>query len=109
MSGAVADDRVTAGLAALDRHAWRESYDLLKAADADGLLRGPELEQLGLAAWWLGRLDDSLETMERAYEAHTAAGDHDAAAHVALELARGYRSEERRVGKECRSRWSPDH
>src|SRR5207244_5035931 len=21
----------------------------------------------------------------------------------------GYRSEERRVGKECRSRWSPDH
>ena len=24
-------------------------------------------------------------------------------------LSRGYRSEERRVGKECRSRWSPDH
>src|SRR5205823_9755527 len=23
--------------------------------------------------------------------------------------ARGMRSEERRVGKECRSRWSPDH
>src|ERR1035438_5090128 len=23
--------------------------------------------------------------------------------------ARWYRSEERRVGKECRSRWSPDH
>ena len=23
--------------------------------------------------------------------------------------AGGYRSEERRVGKECRSRWSPDH
>src|ERR1700746_3531068 len=90
MSGAVPDDRVTAGLAALDRHAWRESYDLLKAADADGVLRGPELEQLGLAAWWLGRLDDSLETMERAYEARTAERDHQAAAHVALELARGY-------------------
>ena len=27
---------------------------------------------------------------------------------VALRCA-GYRSEERRVGKECRSRWSPDH
>ena len=25
------------------------------------------------------------------------------------ELSRIYRSEERRVGKECRSRWSPDH
>ena len=24
-------------------------------------------------------------------------------------LRRDYRSEERRVGKECRSRWSPDH
>jgi class 3 adenylate cyclase len=84
------DDRVTAGLTALDRHAWQESYDLLKAADGDGRLGGPELEQLGLAAWWLGRLDDSLETMERAYEANIAAGDDQAAAHVALELARGY-------------------
>src|SRR5260221_2998677 len=25
------------------------------------------------------------------------------------QIARGYRSEERRVGKECRSRWSPYH
>ena len=47
------DDRVKAGLAALERHAWRESYDLLKGADGDGLLGGPELEQLGQAAWWL--------------------------------------------------------
>ena len=31
--------------------------------------------------------------------------DHD---HKTLEL-RGLRSEERRVGKECRSRWSPYH
>ena len=27
----------------------------------------------------------------------------------ALASASGYRSEERRVGKECRSRWSPYH
>jgi class 3 adenylate cyclase len=90
MQSPALDDRVKAGLSALDRHAWRESYDLLRAADSDGLLGGAELEQLGIAAWWLGRLDDSLETMERAYEAHGAAGDHQAAAHVALELARGY-------------------
>ena len=25
------------------------------------------------------------------------------------EIKKGYRSEERRVGKECRSRWSPYH
>jgi class 3 adenylate cyclase len=84
------DDRVKAGLAALDRHAWLESYDLLKAADSDGQLGGHELRQLGIAAWWLGRLDDSLDTMKRAYEADSAAGDHEGAAHVALELARGY-------------------
>ena len=28
---------------------------------------------------------------------------------TAVEIAEGQRSEERRVGKECRSRWSPDH
>src|SRR2546430_16378773 len=28
---------------------------------------------------------------------------------VGGELGREHRSEERRVGKECRSRWSPDH
>ena len=26
-----------------------------------------------------------------------------------IEFTTGYRSEERRVGKECRSRWSPYH
>ena len=26
-----------------------------------------------------------------------------------VEVSSGYRSEERRVGKECRSRWSPYH
>ena len=28
---------------------------------------------------------------------------------LTLELAKKWRSEERRVGKECRSRWSPYH
>src|SRR3989449_4614443 len=36
-------------------------------------------------------------------------GEHDAArAHVFYREERAKRSEERRVGKECRSRWSPD-
>ena len=30
-------------------------------------------------------------------------------AHIAREVVRDIRSEERRVGKECRSRWSPYH
>src|SRR2546430_14213608 len=36
------------------------------------------------------------------YQPHTIAGVPEA-------FARAYRSEERRVGKECRSRWSPYH
>ena len=33
----------------------------------------------------------------------------NAAAQTGAGTAFGVRSEERRVGKECRSRWSPDH
>ena len=84
------DERVRAGLDALDRHAWQESYDLLKAVDLDQPLAGFELEQMAQAAWWLGRLDDSLETFERAFAAHMKRGDDRSAAHAALELARGY-------------------
>src|SRR5690348_18458424 len=42
---------------------------------------------------------------------HAVAGDDDrqrVAAASAADLL-GHRSEERRVGKECRSRWSPEH
>src|SRR5688572_32970090 len=38
-----------------------------------------------------------------------AAADGIEAAHGAHEVSLDFRSEERRVGKECRSRWSPDH
>src|SRR5256884_9715449 len=36
-------------------------------------------------------------------------GDEPAAAELVRRHARALRSEERRVGKECRSRWSPYH
>ena len=39
-----------------------------------------------------------------------AEGDHESASRTPPAAARsGARSEERRVGKECRSRWAPDH
>ena len=43
----------------------------------------------------LERLDDALTVMRTQLEK--------------LVVATDLRSEERRVGKECRSRWSPDH
>src|SRR5256885_9813933 len=47
----------------------------------------------------------------RAHDPRTRAGNHGVGMeHVAGERQRrGQRSEERRVGKECRSRWSPYH
>ena len=39
----------------------------------------------------------------------SALNDLERAEFVALILGSGRRSEERRVGKECRSRWSPYH
>ena len=44
---------------------------------------------------------DRIATFEKVIEEHAAAQ------REALKLV--YRSEERRVGKECRSRWSPYH
>src|SRR5256885_8837902 len=38
-----------------------------------------------------------------------SAGDYVAPVVIGAALAAGVRSEERRVGKECRSRWSPYH
>src|SRR5690242_20978340 len=43
-----------------------------------------------------------------AYE-DAAAGDQQVEIAIAIDIAECHRSEERRVGKECRSRWSPYH
>src|SRR2546425_8389867 len=47
----------------------------------------------------LALLNEEMAALERAR----------AAAEAQLEIANALRSEERRVGKECRSRWSPYH
>ena len=72
-----------------DRFAWADAYDQLSALDREAPLAPADLERLAMAAYLVGRDDDSAEVWARA------------------------RSEERRVGKECselcRSRWSPYH
>src|SRR3989449_6062498 len=47
--------------------------------------------------------------ISRAIVGNLAVDDVMAAVSAQLRAALGYRSEERRVGKECRSRWSPYH
>lgn len=54
----VVDDPVKAGREALDRHAWREAYEVLKAAGGAGRpVQG--LEALAEAAWCTARPRES--------------------------------------------------
>jgi len=56
------------------------------------------------------RRDAVAPTIDRILAAVAPAGlDGDRLTDLAVALAEALRSEERRVGKECRSRWSPYH
>src|SRR5262249_56645262 len=66
--------------------------------------------------WSSDVCSSDLQSLLRACRSRAASGmgDHDRAAltiaaSLATALLRTARSEERRVGKECRSRWSADH
>jgi class 3 adenylate cyclase len=73
---------------AFERHAWRETFDALRAADEDGGLEPDDLERLAQAAWWISRIDVCLDARERAYAARLARGERAAAAYEAIWLAR---------------------
>ncbi len=79
-----------AGRDAIQRHAWKEAYELLSAEDATGGLSPDDLELLAQAAWWVGRLGVCIAARERAYAAFAEASARRAAALVALELAKNH-------------------
>jgi tetratricopeptide (TPR) repeat protein len=66
---------------------WQQAFDLLMAADADGLLATTELPVLGEFAYAAGHLDVAIETWERAHAACLQAGDQVAAAGAAVRVA----------------------
>ncbi len=72
------------------RFAWREAFDLFTAADAATSLSPQDLERLGAAAWWSGRLPACISARERAYAAYVQASNRRRAALIASELARDY-------------------
>ncbi len=86
------EDPLAAARDALDRHAWREAFDLLRAADERGELSADDLELLGEAAWWAGEMDACVSARERAYAAHLEAGEPEKAAMQALWLVRDHGS-----------------
>ena len=86
----VAGTSLQAGREAFERHAWRESFDLLTAAQASEGFSAEDLERLGDAAWLSGRIDDCIGNRERAYAAYLEAGNRRRAAFMALRLAQDY-------------------
>jgi len=70
---------------AYERRAWVTAYDALSAADEN--LTAPDFERLANAALLVGRRNDFVQAMQRAYQAHLAAGDRAAAARAAAALA----------------------
>src|SRR3712207_2845298 len=83
------------------RYVLRRALERMESMGFDTFNIGPELE------YFLFKDDKSCETLdEGGYFAMTTM---DAATELRNETIRALRSEERRVGKECRSRWSPYH
>ena len=62
----VLESPLDGGRAAAARHAWSEAFDLLNEADKSGLLTADDLHLLAEAAWWRGKLDESIVARERA-------------------------------------------
>jgi class 3 adenylate cyclase len=80
----ILDDSLDAGREAARKHAWREAYELLQKADADGRLGPEDIEPLAEAAWWTGKLEEAIDLRERAYAAYVEAGEPRRAALLAL-------------------------
>ena len=71
---------------AMARGAWAEAYDAFSAVDR-AALTGSDLEGLADAAWWISRLDVSLDARHQAYAAYEQEGDELGAGTVAARLA----------------------
>lgn len=81
----------------MDRHAWREGFDLLCDADRAEPLLPEDLERLAEGAWWTGRLGACIEARERAFKAYLDTGRNRRAGYVAIDLARDYFSKRERA------------
>jgi DNA-binding CsgD family transcriptional regulator len=79
-------DAVEPARAAFQRRAWAEAHTGFAAADAHAVLSADDLERLAIAAYLLGRDDDSAHAWERVHRERLAAGDVDGAARAACWL-----------------------
>ena len=78
------DDALIRARGSYERHAWTEAYEALAAADARSPLAAEDLERLAIAAYLLGRPDDSVAAGARAHLEAVRTGD------VALAIRSAY-------------------
>ena len=64
--------------------AWREAFSRLTSESRQRALAATELEELGSAAFLIGRDEDSAESLTRAHHAYLEAGDAEPAARCAF-------------------------
>jgi len=72
---------------ALDDHAWQDAYEAFVSLRDTEELSPEDWERFGEAAWWSAHPQESLDAFERAYTAHTSAGNLRRAGYVSLRLA----------------------
>jgi class 3 adenylate cyclase len=82
----LASDALEAARDALERHAWSEAYEILTELDRAGSLTGEGLELLASAAYWSAHPDETVEVLERTYEAYLREGDRSSAAMMAFRV-----------------------
>lgn len=80
-------DPLEVGRAALARHAWKDAYEHLHAADGGSPLAPRDLERLAEAARWSGHFPEMLDALERAQGSYETDGEGRDAARLAVELA----------------------
>lgn len=74
------------GREAAGRLAWADAYTALSLADRSSPLAGEDLELLATAAYLLGRVEESLQALQRAQQIHAEGGDLRRAARCAFWL-----------------------
>jgi hypothetical protein len=67
-------DQLERGRESYANSAWADAYDSLSRADQARPLEGDDLEQLATSAYMVGREDDWIRILERAFQRHSEGG-----------------------------------
>src|SRR5262244_3090130 len=84
------EDQLRAGREALTRHAWKEAFERLRAADAAESLSPQDLELFAEAAQWVGQLDEAIAGYERAFKGYLEQREQRRGGFMAIQIAHGH-------------------